>query len=101
MLYDTIFGPGGTSNCSYGGGCHTNGQSGFTSGTTKTTCYNGMVSKGLISPGANASSSELVTAGSSPLCGTLGGNMPAVGACVTSAQLTEIRAWLATGAPDN
>lgn len=99
-LYDTIFGPTGTSNCT-GTSCHATGQMGFTSGTTKASCYTGMVNKGLITPGANASSSELVTPGSSPLCGSLGGNMPLVGPCLTDAQLTEVKSWLATGAPDN
>ncbi len=100
-IYDTVFGPSGTSNCSAGGGCHTKNQSGFTCGTTKTTCYTGMVNAGLVTAGTNASSSELVTQGSSPLCGTLGGSMPKTGSCVTAAQITEIKEWLATGAPDN
>jgi hypothetical protein len=101
MIYDTIFGPSGTSDCSRNGGCHTNDQSGFACGTSKTTCYNGMVNEGLITPGAGAPSSALVASGPSPLCGTLGGNMPKSGSCVTAAQISEIQQWLATGAPDN
>jgi hypothetical protein len=101
QLYDGIFGPTGTSNCAEGGGCHTNNQSGFQCGTSKTTCYTGMVNAGLVTPGASASSSVLVTSGQSPLCGTLGGIMPKGGTCVTDAQITEIESWLATGAPDN
>ena len=97
-LYDTIFGPNGTAKCA---GCHGTNQSGFTCGATPTSCYSGMVEKGLVTPGASASSSPLVTPGPSPLCGTLGGNMPLMGTCVTDAQITEIQAWLATGAPDD
>jgi hypothetical protein len=59
------------------------------------------VSAGLVTPGAGASSSVLVSPTQSPLCGSLGGNMPKQGACVTSAQLAQIQAWLASGAPDN
>jgi hypothetical protein len=101
-LYDTIFGPNGTANCAE---CHgtnpSTNQSGFICGTTSTACYSGMVDDGLITPGASASSSPLVTKGQSPLCGTLGGNMPLMGPCVTAAQITAIQAWLATGAPDD
>jgi hypothetical protein len=96
-----VFGPSGTSACSRNGGCHTSSQSGFKCGTSKTTCYNGMVSYGMLSPGSGAASSSLVDSSSSPLCGTLGGNMPKGGGCVTDAQITTIQAWLATGAPDN
>jgi hypothetical protein len=100
-LYGTIFGPTGTSSCVRNGSCHTNDQSGFACGTTKTSCYTGMINKGLITPGASASSSELVNPSSSPLCGSLGGAMPQGGTCVTSAQVSEIEAWLASGAPDD
>jgi hypothetical protein len=60
-----------------------------------------MVSDGLVTPGANAPSSSLVDPNTSPLCGTLGGDMPKNGTCVTAAQINEIQAWLACGAPDN
>jgi hypothetical protein len=52
-------------------------------------------------PGPDASSSVLVEPGKSPLCGSLGGNMPKVGACVSSDQLTAIHAWLAAGAQND
>jgi hypothetical protein len=60
-----------------------------------------MVNAGLVTPGSNASSSKLVNPSSSPLCGSLGGGMPKGGTCVTAAEITEIEAWLAAGAPDN
>jgi hypothetical protein len=100
-LYAGIFGPTGTSSCSLNGGCHTGTNYPFSCGTTATSCFTGLVNVGLITPGANASSSTLVDPNSSPLCGTLGGTMPQSGACVTDAQIAQIKAWLATGAPDN
>jgi hypothetical protein len=100
-LYNDIFGPTGTSNCSRSSSCHVQSRVGFQCGTTSTTCYDGLMSAGLVTPGASASSSALVTPVQSPLCGSLGGNMPLVGSCVTPAQLAQIQAWLASGAPDN
>jgi hypothetical protein len=102
-IYDPIFGPSGTSPCSINGSCHTNNQSSFRCGTDQTTCYNGFVSYGMVVPGSSATSqSSIVNPATSPLCGSLGGNMPKSGyACVTSAQITTITNWLAAGAPDN
>jgi len=100
-LYSTVFGPSGTSNCSRNGGCHTNSQSGFKCGSTKASCYNGMVSSGLVNTGASASSSPLVDPSQSPLCGSLGGNMPKGGACVTASELSQIQSWLGAGAQNN
>jgi hypothetical protein len=99
-IYNSVFGPSGTSTCA-GSGCHSSSQSGFTCGSSKTTCYNGFVNSGLITPGANAPSSALVDPNQSPLCGVLGGNMPIGHSCVTSAQITTIKSWLAAGAANN
>jgi hypothetical protein len=101
QIYNDIFGPSGTSSCSVNGGCHTNTKAGFKCGTSKSSCYTGFVNAGYISPGSGASSSALVDPNQSPLCGSLGGNMPQVGSCVTSAQLNEIKSWLADGAQNN
>ncbi len=101
QLYNGVFGPTGTSACT-GSSCHTNTKSGFKCGTSKTTCYNGFVSSGYITPGANASSSPLIDPAQSCLCGSLGGNMPAGSApCITNTQLTQLKSWLASGAPNN
>ncbi len=101
-IFDPIFGPSGTSPCSINGTCHTNNQSSFKCGTTATSCYTGFVNAQWISPGSGASSSSLVNAATSPLCGSLGGNMPRTyGTCITQAQLQTIQTWLAAGAPDN
>jgi hypothetical protein len=97
-----VFGPAGTSTCA-GGGCHTSSQSGFACGTTAKSCYTGFVNYGMVVAGANASSqSTIVNPNLSPLCGSgLGGNMPKTGACLTAAQISEIKTWLACGAPDD
>jgi hypothetical protein len=102
FLYTTMFSPTGTSPCAVNGGCHTFSKSGFKCGTDKTTCYNGLVSSGWITPGASASSSPFVDPAQSPLCGSLGGNMPRTyGHCPTATDVTNIKTWLGTGAPNN
>jgi hypothetical protein len=102
QIYNTMFGPSGTSTCG-GGGCHSSSKGGFTCGTSKTSCYNGLVNSGYLTPGASASSSALVDPNSSPLCGPFAGNMPpsGSGSCITSAQLSQINSWLSSGAPNN
>jgi hypothetical protein len=103
QIYNSMFGPNGTSSC-LGSSCHTNSRSGFACGTTATACYNGFVNAGYVTPGASASSSLILDPTSSCLCGgnNLPGNMPAgSAACITAAQEAEIQAWLASGAPDN
>jgi len=100
QIYNATFGPSGDATCA-GGGCHTGNVSGFACGTTKTSCYNGFVSSGYITPGANAASSPLVSSQSSCLCGSLGGNMPKGGNCITQSDLNMINTWLAAGAPNN
>jgi hypothetical protein len=101
-LYNGVFGQSGTSTCNAVGGCHQSSKGGFTCGTTKTTCYNGFVSAGWITPGASASQSPLVDPSQSCLCGSLGGNMPrSPGHCPSSTDVQNLKSWLATGAPDN
>lgn len=99
-LYNNVFGPSGTSTCT-GSSCHTSTKSGFKCGTSKSTCYTGLVSSGWVTPGANASSSPFVDPAQSPLCGSLGGNMPIGHSCVTTTQVNQIKQWLAAGAPNN
>jgi hypothetical protein len=102
-IYTTYFGPTGTANCSRNGGCHTNTKKGFKCGNDKTTCYNGLKTKGLISPGPNAGSSVLGDPNTSPLCGTLGGNMPPQGSgtCLNSAAVQKLDSWLKNGAQND
>ena len=100
-LYTTVFGPTGTSSCNKTGGCHITTQSGFKCGTTKTSCYNGLVAVGMINPGPHASASKLVDPNQSPLCGSLGGGMPKFGTCINAAELADLKSWLASGAADD
>lgn len=107
-LYNTIFGPNGTSNCALAGGCHTTGSMGFfICGSSKATCYDGMVTYGLVIPGEDALESRLIDPMSSPLCDVSDkGRMPkdakANGLkCVSSSQIERIREWLEDGAPEN
>ncbi len=101
-LYNGLFGQSGTATCNAVGGCHTGSKGGFTCGTTKTSCYNGFVSAGWITPGANASQSPLADPAQSCLCGSLGGDMPrSPGHCPSSTDVQNLKSWLATGAPDN
>jgi hypothetical protein len=53
-----------------------------------------------VTPGAGAASSWIAGAGS-PLCGSLGGNMPKGGNCITAAELAQLKSWLAAGAPND
>jgi hypothetical protein len=46
-------------------------------------------------------SSALVDPNQSPLCGTLGGNMPIDHSCATAAQIKTIKSSLAAGAANN
>jgi hypothetical protein len=108
-IYDTMFGPKGTSTCG-GASCHLGEQSGFRCGETKSECYVGLVYAGLINGGA---SSLLGQPERSPLCWSLDGgtphfepfrrarNMPPNGHCITDVQLQKIRAWLDQGAPND
>jgi hypothetical protein len=101
-IYGHIFGPSGTSSCVAGGGCHTSQiKGGFKCGTSKASCYSGIVASGYVVTGSGASSSPLVQPGSSPLCGSLGGNMPQGGKCVSAADVAEIKSWLANGAQND
>jgi hypothetical protein len=100
-LYNTIFGPKGTSPCT-GGSCHTGSRSGFACGTTAASCCQGLINAGYVVQGSGATGSPLTDPAQSCLCGVAGsGNMPKNYPCVTKAQVMEINAWLATGAPCN
>jgi hypothetical protein len=100
-VYDQLFGPNGTGHCSTGGGCHQSRKSGFACGSSSSSCYSGFVSAGWIDPGANASSSPIVDPSQSPLCGSLGGNMPPHSSCYASSEIQLLQQWLDSGAPEN
>ena len=101
LLYDTIFGPTGTSSCTKGTTCHEANMHYFRCGTSASACYDGLRADALVSPGGGASLSRLVGS-MSPLKGVgANGKMPEGGTAVTAAQITQIKSWLADGAPKN
>jgi hypothetical protein len=99
-LYDKYFGPGTVGHCG-NSGCHKTTRSGFACGTTKTSCYSGMVRKGLVDP-ANPTRSILGDKNTTPLAwfGT-GGPMPKDKAVKNSAAAKAVRAWVLAGAPSD
>jgi hypothetical protein len=100
-LYGSYFGIGAPADCSRNGGCHTNSKSGFKCGSSKSTCYSGIVSAGYVSPGAGASSSALADPSQSCLNGSLGGNMPTSGYSFNSSDVAKIQSWLGNGAQND
>ena len=97
-IYSSYFGPGTLGHCS-GQGCHTAVLAGFACGNSATSCYQGLVSAGLVSAGDPTHSS--IGAASSPLTWFgQGGNMP-IGGSANSAAATAIQAWVQAGALEN
>jgi len=99
-IYNSMFGPSGTSTCA-GGSCHTNSRNGFQC-SSNSGCCESFVSDGYVTQGSGSTSSALTDPSQSCLCGVSStGNMPKGHSCVTTAQIAEINAWLATGAACN
>ena len=98
-IYNTYFGSGTPGHCG-NGGCHSSSRGGFTCGSSKTTCYNGLVSAGYVTDGDM--SSAIADPSQTPLgwYGS-GGNMPAGGASSNAAAARDISAWVAAGAHNN
>jgi len=103
QLYATYFGPGTLGHCSGTGGCHTNVRRGFKCGTSKSECYAGLVTAGLVTP-ATPSASPLGIPGQSPLS-WLGGGMPiddpAPDPVASDQAAAAVRAWIAAGAKND
>jgi hypothetical protein len=101
QIYNTMFGPSGTSTCT-GSSCHTGSRSGFACGNSPSSCWNGFVAAGYID-NQTPSNTLLVDPAQSCLCGSgLSGNMPKFPhSCLTSAQVSEIKSWIAAGAQNN
>ena len=94
-IYASYFAPGTIGHCA-GGGCHTNTVGGFACGNSKSSCYQGMVSAGLVS----GTTSRLAGANSPLTWFGQGGGMP-TGGGVDSQAAAAIAAWVAAGAMDN
>ncbi len=99
QIYTQYLGPNTPGHCSGTGGCHTSSRGGFKCGTSKTDCYQGLVSSGLITPG-NPAQSPLGIPGESPLV-WLGGGMPLDDASPNPAAAAAVQAWVNAGAPDD
>jgi hypothetical protein len=99
QIYALYIGPGTPGHCSGTGGCHTTAHGGFTCGTNKSACFQGLVSAGLVTP-ANGSASPIGVVGQSPLVWLRGG-MPLDSAAPNPAAGAAVQAWVAAGARDD
>jgi hypothetical protein len=101
QLYAQYFGPNTPGHCSGTGGCHTNIRGGFKCGTTKATCYTGLLQAGLITPGAaTGAQSPLGIVGQSPLA-WFGGGMPLDNDAPNPQAAAAVKAWLTAGAQND
>lgn len=101
-LFAQYFAPGTPGHCATAG-CHADpGHNVWLCGTSKDTCYTGMVNVGLINT-AKPQASMIVDPTLSPLIwiDPAGGNMPLDAAGPNAAGRDAIRAWVAAGAQNN
>ena len=100
QVYTQYFGPTSVGGCA-GSSCHQTNVAGFQCGTSKDTCYQGLVSVGLITP-ATPTKSPIVSASKSPLLwfNARGGNMP-LGGGPNAAAKSAVAAWVKAGAQNN
>ncbi len=97
-VYGAFFGPSTPGHCG-NSGCHQVTRANFKCGTSKTACYNGLVSAGLVNP-SSPRSSVLGDPTRSPLS-WFGGGMPADQAVSNPRAAAAVTAWLAAGAQNN
>jgi hypothetical protein len=98
-VYTTYFGRGTPGHCG-NAGCHQKIQSGFMCGTTKDTCYNGLVAKRLI--GTKEATQPLVDPKLTPLAWfDTNGAMPQDDAVPNAAAVKDVQAWVAAGAKND
>jgi hypothetical protein len=100
QVYGQYFGPGSVGNCA-SSSCHQTNVAGFQCGTTKDTCYQGLVGAGLLNT-ASPAKSPLISATGSPLLwfNAHTGNMP-LGGAPNAAAKAAVSAWVKAGAQDN
>ena len=98
-LYATYFGPNTPGHCG-NTSCHKTTNTGFKCGTTKATCYSGLVAAGLVNA-TTPSKSTIVDPALSPLAWINGGPMPKDNAVPNAAAKAALQAWVALGAPNN
>jgi hypothetical protein len=99
-IYGKYFGAGTPGSCG-SAGCHAATQGGFRCGSSKATCFTGLVNAGIIDP-ANPAGSDLISAAASPLRWiSANGRMPPAAGAIPAAARAEIRAWVLAGAKNN
>jgi hypothetical protein len=102
QLFAQYFAPGTPGHCATAG-CHADpGHNVWLCGTSKDTCYPGMVSVGLVNP-THPQQSMIADPTLSPLTwiDPAGGNMPFDAPGPNPAGADAIRAWVAAGAQNN
>lgn len=100
QLYDALFAVGTPGHCAKSG-CHSPPIHVWTCGSTKDTCYQGMVKVGLISP-ADPSMSAIIDPQNSPLAWfNASGPMPFDNPAPNPTGAAAIQAWVAAGAQNN
>jgi hypothetical protein len=99
FVYANYIGPGTPGHCG-NAGCHQHIQSGFMCGTSKDTCYNGLLAKGLI--GTKSNPQLLVDPAGSPVIWfSSSGVMPQDNAVPNAAATRDVGAWVAAGAKND
>jgi hypothetical protein len=96
QLFEQFLGPNTAGHCS---DCHSGGTGGFRCGSTKDSCFQGLVQSGFVDP-ANPSRSTIAVEGQSPLS-WLGGNMPTDGTADNALAADAVKAWVAAGAKND
>jgi hypothetical protein len=99
-VYNRYFGTGTPGHCGKSG-CHRVLNTGFKCGTTKNTCWNGLVAKGLIDTAAPAKS-LLMDASQSPVAWfNPKGPMPLDNDVPNAQASADVRQWILAGAKNN
>ncbi len=98
-VYAAYFAPGTPGHCS-NAGCHAASRGGFKCGTTKDTCYQGLIDSQLVSTSLKEKSP--IAGSSSPLVWfNSRGTMPDDNRKANAQAASDIKTWLASGAENN
>jgi hypothetical protein len=95
-VYDKLLGPNTPGHCGGPGRCHSTERSGFMCGTTKDSCFQGLLDAKLIDP-ANPPASAIISPVESPLS-WFGGGMPLDLDEANPAAAASLTAWVRAGA---
>ena len=98
-IYADYFGAGSLGGCG-SSSCHESTQSGFKCGTTKSTCYTGLVNAGFIDT-KNPSESTFISKTDSPVMWFNSNASMPIGGGASAKAKADIGAWVAAGALEN